>query len=49
MENSIERIATKVEEFVNKQITEFEKNPLSSSIRILLIYLLVRFAWRKIK
>ncbi len=49
MENSIEKITTKVEEFINNQIEKFEKNPMSSAVRILIVYLVIKFIWNKVK
>jgi hypothetical protein len=45
----MERILEKVEALVEKQIADFEKNPISTSVRLFIFYWIFKQVWKEIK
>lgn len=45
----MEKIMEKIEEIIEKQLEELEKNPIRSSIRLFIWYWIAKTIWREIK
>jgi len=45
----MEKLLEKIETLVEKQIADFEKNPISTSFRLFIFYWIFKNIWKEIK